>query len=116
MERRVRFYSDDPMTRLLFAAALAVALLPTAPAPAAAGSVIERACLGGGRRAASRELCACIQTVADQVLSGAEQRKGAKFFSDPHKSQETRQSDNSGDEVFWKKWKSFGATAHKYCG
>ncbi|MGH1368232.1 MAG: hypothetical protein ACRBCL_06410 [Maritimibacter sp.] len=104
------------MTKLLFAALLTAVTIPALPTPVQAGSAIERACLSGGRRAASRELCSCIQSVADQVLSGTEQRKGAKFFADPHKSQETRQSDHGGDEVFWEKWKSFGATAHKHCG
>lgn len=86
------------------------------PSPAMARGPIERACLAADRRAASQELCTCIQAVADQVLSNAEQRKGAKFFKDPHKSQDMRQSDNASDEAFWLKWKSYGATAQKYCG
>jgi hypothetical protein len=39
----------------------------------------------------------------------------ATFFSDPHRSQEIRQSDRSSHEVFWKRYKKFGARAQQMC-
>ena len=83
--------------------------------PARANDAIEKACLSSGRQAANAELCSCIQRVADQILTASDQRKGAAFFADPHKSQETRQSSNSDDGTFWKNWKDFGEAATKIC-
>ncbi|APX90263.1 hypothetical protein BV394_11450 [Brevirhabdus pacifica] len=96
------------LTAFILALTIPVAL------PADAGP-IERACLSGGRKSANRALCGCIQRVADSTLSWSEQRRAAKFFSDPHKAQETRQSSNRKDEQFWRTYKSFGRTAESYC-
>jgi hypothetical protein len=87
----------------------------TLGAPAHAGSAIENACLSAGRNAASRELCGCIQQVADAVLSPGEQKRGAKLFADPHLSQELRVSRRDTDMSFWQKWQAFSATAAQYC-
>lgn len=86
-----------------------------APVAASAGAV-ERACLSSDRKAANRNLCGCIQQVADLTLSNSDQRKAAGFFKDPQKAQDIRQSDNRSNEAFWKRYKSFGATASDYCG
>lgn len=99
------------MKRILFGAGLALTLA----GPGQAAGIIEAACLKSERTAASSALCNCIQKVADSVLAPHEQRKGAAFFTDPHKSQETRQSRNSGDSEFWEKWKAYGASATKFC-
>ena len=76
---------------------------------------IERACLKSDRKAASRPLCNCVQQVADLNLDSSDQRLAATFFSDPHRAQVIRQSDNSGHEKFWKRYKKFGANAESYC-
>jgi hypothetical protein len=39
----------------------------------------------------------------------------AKFFSDPHRAQEVRQSSNIRHEEFWTRYKEFGATAAAAC-
>lgn len=83
---------------------------------AAHAGMIERACLKSERSAANRTLCGCIQQVADSTLDSKDQRMAVKFFKDPHMAQVIRQSDNSSHEVFWKKYKVFGATAQSYCG
>ena len=93
---------------------LAAALLLAAGGTASAG-VIERACMKSDRPAANRSLCGCIQSVADATLTRGEQRRAAKFFSDPHMAQVVRQSDVATDEMFWKRYKAFGATASNYC-
>lgn len=77
---------------------------------------IDSACLKGGRSQANRALCGCIQQVADMTLSRSDQRRAAKFFQDPHRAQEVRQSDRASDEAFWLRYKNFGATAEAYCG
>lgn len=82
---------------------------------ALAGGTIERACIKADRPNATRSLCGCIQRVANATLTGGERTKVAKFFSDPHKSQATRQSDRISDERFWKKYKKFGAVVAQYC-
>lgn len=98
--------------------ALTLAPLATISLPipsAKAGSTIERACVKSNRKAATRPLCGCIQDVADLMLSRKEQKIAATFFNDPHKAQETRQSDRRSDEKFWLRYKEFGAAARTYC-
>lgn len=105
------------MRPFVLAAVIAALITPAAitfVTPANA-KVIERACMGSDRQARSRSLCRCIQQVADFSLSRSEQKKGAKFFKKPQLAQDTRQSDRRSNEVFWKKWKAFGASAATYC-
>lgn len=96
------------------AAALAVVVTLTFPAAAEARD-IERACMAGGRTS-NATLCRCIQGVADQLLTGRDQRRAASFFDDPHLAQEVRMSDRSGDERFWLRYKQFGSVAAARCG
>lgn len=84
-------------------------------APVQAGT-IEHACMNGGRKAANHMLCGCIQAAADLTLSRSEQRRAARFFKDPHKAQQTRQSSRTSDERFWRSYKAFGRTAEIHCG
>jgi len=76
---------------------------------------IERACMASDRKARSRELCGCIQAVADDTLSGAQQRRAVSFYRDPHAAQEVRQSDSPGDEAFWADYRAFGDRAERVC-
>lgn len=96
----------------VFLATAALALCCSLPVQA---DSIERACNKSDRKAASRSLCGCIQDAADLVLSTKDQSLAAKFFGDPHKAQEIRQSDNRSHESFWKRYKEFGATAEAFC-
>ncbi len=84
-------------------------------AGAAGAGTIENACLKSDRRAASRALCGCIQKVADATLGRSDQRLAASFFSDPHRSQEVRQSDSRNNERFWQRYVRFGAAAEVHC-
>ncbi|MDJ0630863.1 MAG: hypothetical protein QNJ44_21580 [Rhodobacter sp.] len=90
-------------------------VLVVASAGMANAGMIERACMKSDRKAANRSLCGCIQDVADMTLSRSDQRLAVKFFKDPHMAQEIRQSDHASHEVFWKRYKEFGATAKNYC-
>lgn len=76
---------------------------------------IQQACQRAGRKAASRARCGCVQAVADRELTGAQQRRGAGFFSDPARLQEVRQSDNAANERFWTAWKAYGQVAARLC-
>jgi len=76
---------------------------------------IENACLGSDRPSASRQLCGCIQDVADLTLDKGEQRRAAKFFADPHMAQEVRQSKTNADRSFWKRYRLFADSAAYYC-
>lgn len=86
-----------------------------APSVKFASGPLQKACQASDRKARSRVRCGCIQAVADQSLSGADQRRGAKFFKDPGKLQDVRQSDNASNERFWKVWKAYGQTAAAVC-
>jgi hypothetical protein len=86
-----------------------------APVQLYATGPLQRACMTQGRRDATSARCGCVQAVADQQLSGAEQRRGVKVFKDPHKIQEWRQSDRASDNAFWASWKAFGSTAERVC-
>lgn len=94
---------------------IALTLAMTLAAPADARGKIERACLLANRPAASRALCACVQEVAASLLSRSEQSKVAKFFTDPHLSQELRQSARHADERLWAKYQQFGSAVETYC-
>jgi len=77
---------------------------------------IGRACMSGGRNAASPQLCSCIQGVANQSLSGSDQRRAAQFFENPDVAQQTRASDRGGDEAFWLRYRAFADRAAAICG
>ncbi len=76
---------------------------------------IGQACMAGGRNAANPQLCSCIQGVANQSLSGADQRRAARLFSDPDEAQSTRVSDRAGDEAFWGRYRAFANRAEAVC-
>ena len=84
-----------------------VALFATGP--------VYNACLVAGRRSSSRARCGCIQAVADRELSASDQKRGAKYFKDPHALQEVRQSDTAKNERFWTAWKAYGQRAAELC-
>lgn len=92
---------------------LTVALC-AATGPVWAGPV-ERACNASDRQAATRSICACIGQVADQMLTGSDQRRGAKFFRNPDKAQDMRASDSRTSDAFWDRWTAFGEAAESYC-
>ncbi|MCE2738456.1 MAG: hypothetical protein LW703_08820 [Rhodobacter sp.] len=102
------------MTKPFLAAALMAVLLPLT-APVAVAGPIERACLNSDRRGASRAMCNCIQEAADKTLRGADQRRAAKFFSDPEEAQQVRMSDRESDNAFWERYKAFGDKARELC-
>jgi hypothetical protein len=76
---------------------------------------MSEACVAADRRAASPELCSCVQQVANQTLSGSDQSRAAVFFENPQLAQDTRQSDNRRDEAFWLRYKSFSELARQIC-
>lgn len=82
---------------------------------AQARGVIETACLRSDRPAANNVLCGCIQQVANAVLASGDQRKGARFFSEPELSQDAKVARGEADRQFWLKWEIFAASAVKHC-
>jgi len=100
-------------TMILAAGVAAVAGL--AGADGAMAGAIERACLSSDRPGASRALCACIQSVADQTLTRREQKMAADFFRNPDRAQDVRMSKKDDHNDFWKRYKNFGETAAAYC-
>ncbi|PRX38425.1 hypothetical protein SAMN05216257_10344 [Meinhardsimonia xiamenensis] len=104
------------MTFRIPLAILSAAVTMALVAPSASAGPIERACIRSDRPAASRELCSCIQQVADIVLTRSDQRLAARFFRDPDLAQRIRQSDSRNHESFWQRYRSFGEAAQSYCG
>ncbi len=84
-------------------------------ASAASAGPIDNACMRSGRDAANRALCGCIQQVADMVLSGSDQRRAAKFFSNPDMAHKVWVSQSAADDAFWERYKNFGSMAEAYC-
>ena len=76
---------------------------------------IERACNASDREA-SRALCSCIGDVAGDLLTRAQMREGARWFDDPQRAQDTRQSDRPRDEEMWQAWRTFSSAAEQRCG
>jgi len=76
---------------------------------------ISQACLEANRRAATPELCSCVQQVANQSLSNSDQTRAAVFFSETQLAQDTRQSDRSSDERFWQRYRAFTDLAGQIC-
>jgi hypothetical protein len=76
---------------------------------------ISEACEAADRRAATPALCSCVQQVANQTLSGSDQSRAVAFFEEPQLAQDTRQSDRSGDERFWLRYKAFSELATQIC-
>ena len=85
------------------------------PVNISATGPISKACISAGRKSASRARCRCVQAVANRTLSNNDQLLAVTFFHDPHRSQEVRQSDRTKDEIFWSKYKAFGAQAKRSC-
>lgn len=102
------------MTRQLIAAAIAGASFFFAADIALAGP-IERACLQSDRDAANRQVCRCIQRVANAVLESGDQRRAASFFKDPDRAQDVRMSQSRRDDAFWDRYKTFGEQATMAC-
>lgn len=93
--------------------AVAVALLSVPSA--ALANPIERAC-NASERDASRTMCSCIGEAADTALSRSQMREGARWFDDPQRAQDTRQSDRARDEEMWQAWRTFSSLAQQRCG
>lgn len=98
------------MNRLMIAAAAVVLTTPLAVA-----GPIDSACNRSERSARSAQTCGCIQQVADQTLSRADQRRAARFFRDADEAQSVRMSKRDADNAFWARYKQFAATAEAYC-
>ena len=95
-------------------ATLAIALTLLTGMAHAAG-MIEQACNRSDRGAANPRICNCIQQIADQSLTRADQKLAAGFFADPHQAQVIRQSDDRRHEAFWQRYKRFTAYSQTYC-
>ncbi len=82
-----------------------------------ASGPIQKACQAQGRKAASRARCGCVQAVANRELSAADQRRGAKYFKNPHALQQVRQNQdgNAANRRFWAAWKAYGQRAAQVC-
>jgi hypothetical protein len=95
--------------------ALVACMVMSVSAPAMASGPIQSACLNSGRSQASRQLCGCIQQVADMTLRGSDQRRAASFFRDPERAQKVKMSKSAADDAFWERYSAFGEQAEAFC-
>lgn len=103
------------MKRSLILPVLALAVAGMLAPLTAAANPIERACLQSGRSGTSGALCSCIGAAADRTLTNRQMRDGARFFQDPQRAQDVRQSDRRSDADLWRAWRNFGETAEAMC-
>jgi hypothetical protein len=96
-------------------AAVALAVGLSFGAAPAFANPIENACRNSDRPQATGSLCRCIGSVAQQTLTRSEQRRAARFFTDPDLAQQVRASRTDADNVFWDRYRAFGAAAEQYC-
>jgi len=97
-----------------FPTILLCVLAVSACGPRVTGAV-GTACVQSDRSAANPRLCSCVQQAANQTLNGSDQARAAEFFADPQLAQDTRQSDNRGNEAFWDRYEVFADTARRQC-
>lgn len=76
---------------------------------------IGTACLNHRKRDATQARCGCIQQVANQTLTQAQQQRSVRYFSEPSLLQEVRQSSAPANQRFWEAWKNFSETAETQC-
>ena len=71
--------------------------------------------MASDRRASNYSLCGCIQQVADRTLTGSDQRLAAKIMRKPQMAQDIKMSKTRTNNVFWERYKVFGAAASQNC-
>jgi len=76
---------------------------------------LGNACMDGGRKAANAALCSCIQNVANQSLSGSDERRIVKFFEEPDLAQSTKASQSRSDDAFWDRYRDFTRASERNC-
>lgn len=77
--------------------------------------VVSKACLDADRRAASPQLCACVQQAANRTLSASDQSLAAGFFEDPQQAQDIRQRGTPSTSAFWRRYTNFANDARANC-
>ncbi len=83
-------------------AAVALAVGLSFGAAPAFANPIENACRNSDRPQATGSLCRCIGSVAQQTLTR-------------DLAQQVRASRTDADNVFWDRYRAFGAAAEQYC-
>lgn len=101
--------------RIPIVAAVLTAIALTAIPVAAEASRIENACVRSDRAAATRARCACVQRVANQHLTRADQRQASRFFRDPDRAHQVRFSRDERDRAFWQRYRAFADAAETLC-
>jgi len=86
------------------------------PTVAFATGPIYSACRASDRDATDRQLCGCIQAVADRELSGSDTRRIAGFFDDPEEAHAVKISDSWRNESFWDLYRAYVSAARQTCG
>jgi hypothetical protein len=108
---KTRPTTEATLMKFIVPLALAIALvIPTA----VSANPIQRACMASDRTP-SRSLCSCIGQVADATLTRSQMREGARWFTDPQRAQEVRQSNRRRDEEMWDAWRTFSTMAEQRC-
>ena len=76
---------------------------------------MQQACMASDRKARNKALCGCIQAVANGELTAGDRRIAARFWKDPQRAQDMRQSDNPRHEDFWRRYSAYGQTVERTC-
>lgn len=77
---------------------------------------VGQACMAAGRSAANPRLCSCIDQVAGQTLTRAEQGETARYIRDPEALHSMKIDDRPRAERMWERYDRFVKTARTTCG
>ena len=76
---------------------------------------ISKACTTSDRRDANKMVCGCIQSIANQSLTSADQKLAATFYDDPQKAQDVKMSKSSSHDAFWDRYKVYASRSERSC-
>lgn len=115
LRRMIRYFVLTAAAAALVGCGQARTVPEVTRAAISSSGVIGQACSQSTRPGVSPRLCGCIQMVADQTLSRADQSRAGPFFADPDAAHAVRLSDTPRDDAFWARWTDFAEAAEGLC-
>ncbi|MXU66568.1 hypothetical protein [Oceanomicrobium pacificus] len=94
---------------------LVIGMTATGGSQPVSAANIARACLASDRSPGA-EVCACAQSVANQVLTRSDQNKAVKIIAEPDKFIDYKYSKSANAKAFLERYKVWGEMASKICG
>lgn len=80
-----------------------------------ASGPISQACQKSDRSNANRQVCGCIQSIANRSLTNSDQKLAASFYNDPQKAQDVKMSKSTSHDAFWDRYKLYATQSERAC-